>query len=235
MDRLKPYREANPNATWVEWINSAYFNKVCLSCTGFYKLDCLNYDWNTNSGNKFNYFSTGAGCTEVEIDCLTGEHKVLRTDIVVDVGKSLNPGIDIGQIEGAFMQGYGLYVLEEVQYSDNGLLRSTNLNNYRIPAIFDIPTQFNVALLKGSSNPKAIYSSKGVGEPPLMLAASVFFAIRGAIESARVEKGIGHSFEFFSPATAKRIRHAIGQYDFEMFTGVLKSFSGEKPNLSKTK
>ncbi|KAI0221791.1 Xanthine dehydrogenase/oxidase, partial [Lamellibrachia satsuma] len=109
---LKPFKTAAPEDGWEKWVLAAYFDRVSLSATGFYHTPGLCYNWKTNSGRAFNYFTFGAGCSEVEIDCLTGDHVVLRSDIVMDVGRSLNPGVDIGQIEGAFVQGYGLFVLE---------------------------------------------------------------------------------------------------------------------------
>merc|ERR1719318_1345042 len=105
-------------------------------------------DWKTSKGRPFSYFSYGAAVSEVEIDCLTGDHQVLRTDIVMDVGKSLNPAIDIGQIEGGFIQGYGLYTLEDLKISPDGVVYSRGPGLYKIPAMSDIPSQMNVTLLK---------------------------------------------------------------------------------------
>jgi len=133
---------------------------------------------------------------------------VLRTDIVMDVGKSLNPAIDIGQIEGAFTQGYGLFVLEEQKYSPTGYLYNRGPGAYKIPSFSNIPIEFNVTLLKDAPNPKAVYSSKGIGEPPLCLSLSVFFAIKEAIQAERKEAGLDGSFRLDSPATAERIRMA---------------------------
>lgn len=141
-------------------MQKAYFDGVSLSATGFYKTPGLNYKWATNSGTLFNYYTYGVGCSEVEIDTLTGDHKVLRTDIVMDLGESLNPAIDIGQIEGAFMQGYGLFILEEIMYSPTGTTYTRGPGSYKLPGFGDIPAEFNVSLLKGVSNPRAVYSSK---------------------------------------------------------------------------
>jgi xanthine dehydrogenase/oxidase len=135
----------------------------------------------------FDYFAYGVGVSVVEIDCLTGDHTVLRTDIVMDVGESLNPAIDVGQIEGAFMQGYGLFVMEQMMHTPSGRIVTQGPGAYKLPSAGDIPASLNVSLLRGSSNPRAVYSSKAVGEPPLFLAASVFFAIRRAIIAARKE------------------------------------------------
>jgi xanthine dehydrogenase/oxidase len=206
MDRLQPYIQANPDGVWKDWVEKAYFDRISLSATGFYRTPPQTYDPVLNEGKKFEYFTFGVACTEVEIDCLTGDHTVLQTDIVMDVGKSLNPAIDIGQIEGAFVQGYGLYVLEELKYTSDGYLLTKGPGNYKIPSLTCIPITLNVTLLKESSNPKAVYSSKGIGEPPFGLASAVFFAIKDAIASARKDAGLSGMFHLDSPATAERIR-----------------------------
>ncbi|CAH1790691.1 unnamed protein product [Owenia fusiformis] len=207
-DRLQPFVKAKPEGTWNDWVNAAYFDRVSLSASGFYKTPNLGYDWETNSGNPFNYFSFGAAVSEVEIDCLTGDHKVLKTDIVMDLGSSLNPVIDIGQIEGAFAQGYGLFTLEQHKYSPNGTLLTRGPGAYKIPGFGDVPIEFNVTLLKDSPNPKAVYSSKAIGEPPLILASTVFYAIKHAITSARADTGVTGVFRLDSPASSERIRMA---------------------------
>ena len=208
MKRLQPLINENPEGNWEDWIQKAYMNRIQLSATGFYRTPDIGYSLETNSGTPFNYFTYGVACTEVEIDCLTGDHQVLRTDIVMDLGESLNPAIDIGQIEGAFMQGYGLFTLEELVYSPNGALLSRGPGAYKIPGFSDIPRKFNVSLLKGAPNPRAVYSSKAVGEPPLFLACSAFFAIKEAIKAAREDMKIFGKFRFDAPATAARIRMA---------------------------
>eukprot|EP00794_Sanderia_malayensis_P018318 gene18318-biopygen12265 len=204
--RLKPFRKEN--VSWEEAVHSAYFARVSLFATGFYATPNLNYDWNTNSGRLFAYHTTGAACSVVEIDCLTGDHQVLKTDIVMDVGQSLNPAIDIGQIEGAFTQGYGLFMMEQLVHSPSGVLLTRGPGAYKIPSFNDVPTEFNVSLLKGSLNPHAVYSSKAIGEPPLFLASSVFFAAKDAIIAARDERGLSSLFQLDAPATCERIRMA---------------------------
>ncbi|XP_044734531.1 xanthine dehydrogenase isoform X2 [Chrysoperla carnea] len=208
MERLKPYKEKNPKGKWEDWVNAAYFDRVSLSTTGFYKTPIDGYNWATGTGTPFNYFTYGFASTEVEIDCLTGDHKVLKTDIVMDLGESLNPAIDIGQIEGAFMQGYGLFCIEELLYSPTGTLYTRGPGAYKLPGFGDIPTEFNVSLLKGAPNPRAVYSSKAVGEPPLFLASSAFFAIKEAIASAREDAGVEKHFKLDAPATCAKIRMA---------------------------
>ncbi|XP_053568605.1 xanthine dehydrogenase/oxidase [Bombina bombina] len=208
LKRLEPYKESNPNGSWENWITAAYVDRVSLSATGFYKIPGIDYDPVKYEGNPHSYFCYGAACSEVEIDCLTGDHTNIRTDVVMDVGTSLNPAIDIGQVEGAFVQGIGYFTLEELRYSPDGFLYSRGPGMYKIPSFGDIPTEFNVSLLRNSPNTKAIYSSKAVGEPPFFLSASVFYAIKDAITSARAESGITGPFRLDSPATPERIRNA---------------------------
>lgn len=134
--------------------------------------------------------------------------QVLKTDIVMDLGESLNPAIDIGQVEGGFIQGYGLFTIEDLMYSPTGTLYTRGPGAYKIPGFADIPLEFNVSLLKGASNPRAVYSSKAVGEPPLFLASSIFFAIKEAVKAARSDMNLKGYFRFDSPATSARIRMA---------------------------
>ena len=121
----------------------------------------IGYDFATNSGSPFRYFTFGAACSVVEVDCLTGNHRVLRTDVVMDLGESINPAIDIGQVEGGFVQGLGLFTLEEPLFSPaTGQVITRGPSNYKIPSADDIPEEFNVSLLRGCPNPHAVYSSK---------------------------------------------------------------------------
>uniref|UniRef100_A0A8B9KDR4 Xanthine dehydrogenase/oxidase n=1 Tax=Astyanax mexicanus TaxID=7994 RepID=A0A8B9KDR4_ASTMX len=208
LQRLKPYKTSKPKGNWEDWVTAAYFDRVNLSANGFYRTPDLGYSFETNSGRPFNYFTYGVTASEVEIDCLTGSHKNLHTSIVMDVGKSLNPALDIGQVEGAFMQGVGLFTLEELRYSPQGYLYTRGPGMYKIPAFGDIPTQLKVSLLRDAPNERAIFSSKAVGEPPLFLAASIFYAIKDAISAARAESGLSGPFRLDSPATPERIRNA---------------------------
>jgi len=210
MDRLAPLRrQMDPNTTWEQLIRKAYFDRIDLSAHGFYKTPNLWFDWETGTGRPFAYYNYGAACSEVEIDCLTGDMTVLRTDIVMDVGESLNPAIDIGQIEGAFIQGMGLFTLEEVVIFSDGRMFTKGPSTYKLPGFKDIPLQFNIHLLKDAPNPFCVHSSKGIGEPPLFLASSVFFAIKDAISYARnCSEDAGHKgwFPLSSPATCEKIR-----------------------------
>ncbi|XP_023475059.2 xanthine dehydrogenase/oxidase isoform X1 [Equus caballus] len=224
LKRLEPFKRKNPSGSWEDWVIAAYQDAVSLSATGFYKAPEVTYSFETNSGYLFNYFSYGVACSEVEIDCLTGDHKNLRTDIVMDVGSSLNPAIDIGQVEGAFVQGLGLFTLEELQYSPEGSLYTRGPSTYKIPTFGSIPIEFRVSLLRDSPNKKAIYASKAVGEPPLFLAASIFFAIKDAIHAARAQHKDYNRKELFrldSPATQEKIRNAcVDKFATMCVTGV---------------
>ena len=124
----------------------------------------IGFDWDKNAGMPFSYFCYGAACAEVEIDVLTGDSTLLRADIVMDVGASLNPAIDIGQVEGAFVQGCGLFMLEEVWFGPQGTLRTFGPGNYKIPGFKDIPIEMHVSLLRNAPNARAVHSSKAVGE-----------------------------------------------------------------------
>ncbi|CAG8518867.1 9601_t:CDS:10 [Paraglomus occultum] len=209
-ERLKPYREKHPKASFKEICNKAYMDRINLSANGFYKTPDIGYNWDTNEGLMFFYFTTGVAATEVEIDVLTGEHQILRTDLCMDIGRSLNYAIDVGQIEGAFVQGVGWCTIEEMLYFPNGHVFTKGPSNYKLPGFRDIPQDFRISTLKDVkySHLKTIHSSKGIGEPPLFLGSSVFFAIRDAIGHARKSQGIKESFSLISPATPERIRMA---------------------------
>jgi len=164
-------------------IKFAHFKQVSLSSTGFYRTPDIYFDRQTGQGKPFYYFSYGMSVSEVEIDTLTGQHKLLRTDIIQDVGDSINEGIDRGQIEGGFVQGLGWVTTEELKWDKKGNLLTHSPDTYKIPTVNDIPKIFNVELLKDVPNPGTIRRSKAVGEPPLMLALSVWLAIKDAISA----------------------------------------------------
>ncbi|XP_072526962.1 aldehyde oxidase 5 [Salminus brasiliensis] len=208
MGRLEPVRKKNPGRTWQQLVVEAYCQKVSLSATGFFMGPHTGVDWERSEGTAYYYFTFGACCSEVEVDCLTGDHRTIRTDIVMDVGRSLNPALDIGQVEGGFVQGLGLYTIEELHFAPDGALRTRGPSDYKIPALVDIPRSLNTHLLANAHNPHAIYSSKGIGEPPVFFGCTVFFAIKDAIAAARRERGLSESFSLSSPATAEKIRLA---------------------------
>jgi xanthine dehydrogenase large subunit len=160
---------------------AAHEARVPLSATGFYRTPDINWNKQTQSGTPFYYFAYGAAVAEVAVDTLTGETQLLRVDILHDVGTSLNPAIDLGQIEGGFLQGVGWLTSEELYWDDAGELRTHAPSTYKIPTARDWPAAARVDLLPAAPNAAdSIYRSKAVGEPPLMLALSVFHAIRDA-------------------------------------------------------
>ncbi|XP_006889201.1 PREDICTED: aldehyde oxidase-like [Elephantulus edwardii] len=205
MARLQPIIRENPEGKWEEWITKAFAESISLSATGYFKGYQTNMDWEKGKGEAFPYFVYGAACSEVEVDCLTGAHKLLRTDIFMDAAFSINPAIDIGQVEGAFIQGMGLYTIEELKYSPEGVLLSRGPDDYQIPTVTEIPEEIYVTLVH-SQNPIAIYSSKGLGEAGMFLGSSVLFAIYDAVTAARKERGLTKIFPMNSPVTPELIR-----------------------------
>ncbi|MCB1496795.1 MAG: xanthine dehydrogenase molybdopterin binding subunit [Bauldia sp.] len=184
----------------------AYRNRVSLSSTGFYKTPKITWDREKATGQPFFYFAYGAACSEVTIDTMTGEMRVNRVDILHDVGKSLNPAIDIGQIEGGFVQGMGWLTTEELVWDSAGRLMTHAPSTYKIPTASDVPEDFRVALYEsGGNRADTIYRSKAVGEPPLMLATSVFSAILDAIIS--LKPAVMPRLD--APATPEAIMRAI--------------------------
>jgi len=214
VQHLRPFREGNPNASWEEIIGKAYQTRTQLAAFGFYNTSPLEYDPDTNTGTVFNYLTNGVGCSLVELNCLTGAFKVLRTDIVMDVGRSLNPAIDIGQIEGAFVQGLGYATMEEMVHGPDGEILNKNLGDYKIPTLADMPKELRVSLLRGArTEEESVYSSKGIGEPPLSLAVSVVCALREAVASYRRDHAEADDRQadlppLKIPLTAERLRMA---------------------------
>ncbi|MFY2507547.1 xanthine dehydrogenase molybdopterin binding subunit [Vibrio pectenicida] len=193
--------------TFEAFIQEAYFNQISLSSTGFYRTPKIHYDREKARGRPFYYYAYGAACSEVIIDTLTGEYKLLRVDILHDVGASLNPAIDIGQIEGGFIQGVGWLTTEELSWNDQGRLTTNGPASYKIPAITDMPIEFNTQLLQNHTNPEdTVFHSKAVGEPPFMLAISVWSALKDAIASIATK---GSSPTLHTPATPERVLMAI--------------------------
>ena len=171
---------------FAELARLAWFARTSLSATGFYKTPKIRYDRSTFSGRPFYYYAYGAAVSEVIIDTLTGEHRTLRVDILHDCGQSLNPAIDIGQIEGGFVQGMGWLTSEELWWDEQGALGTHAPSTYKIPTSSDVPDDFRVEMLESAANrEKTVFRSKAVGEPPLMLSLSVFLALRDAVAAAR--------------------------------------------------
>lgn len=171
------------HTSFAELANFAYKKQVSLSSTGFYKTPDLFFDRQEGKGKPFHYFAYGMSVSEVELDVLTGQHRLLRTDILHDAGKSLNPAIDKGQVEGAFVQGLGWVTMEELKYSAKGALLSHSPDTYKIPTIGDIPEDFRVKLTDFTPQPDNIKQSKAIGEPPFIHGLSVFFALKDAVSA----------------------------------------------------
>jgi len=188
-------------------VGEAYLDRVQLWSDGFYATPGLHWDKETMQGNPFYYFAYGAAVSEVVIDTLTGEWKLLRADVLHDVGRSLNPAVDIGQVEGAFIQGMGWLTMEElVWHPQTGLLMTHAPSTYKIPTANDCPPEFNVQLFEGDNVEDSIHRSKAVGEPPLLLPFSVFFAIRDAIAATGRPRVVP---PLQAPATSEAILRAI--------------------------
>ena len=165
---------------WADLIQAAYLNRVSLSATGFYKTPDIHFDRATGKGQPFYYYAFGVACSEVVVDTTTGEYRLSQVDILHDVGRSLNPALDQGQIEGGFVQGLGWLTTEELLWNEAGHLISNSPSNYKIPTAFDIPDHFKVTLFQEDNPEATVFHSKAVGEPPLMLAISVWCALRDA-------------------------------------------------------
>jgi xanthine dehydrogenase large subunit len=193
--------------TFTELVRRAYFARISLSSTGYYRTPEIHYDRARHQGRPFYYYAYGAACSEVVIDTLTGENKVTRVDILHDVGRSLNPAVDLGQIEGGFIQGMGWLTTEELVFDDTGSLQTHAPSTYKIPAAGDRPDAFNMAIWeRGENREPTIHRSKAVGEPPLMLAISVFSALTDAVASAADHRVMPN---LDAPATPERILAAV--------------------------
>ena len=185
----------------------AHLKRVSLSATGFYATPKIHYDRARHQGRPFFYFAYGAAIAEVAIDTLTGEHRVLRVDVLHDVGRSLNPAIDLGQIEGGFIQGMGWLTTEELVFGADGRLLTHAPSTYKIPCAGDRPPVMNLWLWDGDNVEPSIHRSKAVGEPPLMLAISVFSALGQAVAAAAGPEAAGR---LDAPATPERVLKALG-------------------------
>ncbi|MFI1286374.1 xanthine dehydrogenase molybdopterin binding subunit [Streptomyces sp. NPDC020858] len=196
---------------WDDLVRTAYFQRVQLSAAGFYRTEGLHWDAKAFHGSPFKYFSYGAAAAEVEVDGFTGAYRIRRVDIVHDVGDSLSPMIDIGQVEGGFVQGAGWLTLEDLRWDtgdgpNRGRLLTQAASTYKLPSFSEMPEEFNVRLLENATEEGAVYGSKAVGEPPLMLA----FSVREALRQAAAAFGpVGISVELASPATPEAVYWAI--------------------------
>ncbi len=199
----------NKNFEFKKIIKEAYLNRVSLSSTGFYSTPKINFDKKNFKGRPFLYFCYGAAVSEVCVDTLTGENVLERVDIIHDVGKAINPALELGQIEGGFVQGQGWLTIEELNWKPNGQITTFSPSTYKIPAVSDIPKIFNVEIFKEGINiEKVVNKAKTTGEPPLMLAMSVFYAIKDAIASVGNYNIIP---EIDAPATPEKILMSINK------------------------
>lgn len=202
-----------PELGWAELVAAAYVQRVQLFAAGFHRTEGLHWDSSTMQGSPFKYFSYGVAATEVEVDGFTGASRVLRVDIVHDVGDSLSPLVDIGQVEGAFVQGAGWLTLEDLRWDESdgpfrGRLLTGSAGTYKLPSFSEMPDDFRVALLERAHEDGAVYGSKAVGEPPLMLA----FSVREALRQAAAAFGpAGTAVDLASPATPEAVFWAIEQ------------------------
>ncbi|TFL10220.1 xanthine dehydrogenase molybdopterin binding subunit [Pusillimonas caeni] len=196
-NRVIPFREL---------VQKAYMARVPLWSSGFYKTPKIHYDMKTLTGRPFYYFVYAAACSEVVIDTLTGENRLLRTDILYDAGRPINPAVDLGQIEGGFIQGAGWLTSEELWWDEQGALKTHAPSTYKIPSVSDCPDHFKVEFFDNGNTENNIYQSKAMGEPPLPLAISVFLAIRDAIASVAELRA---DIPLDAPATAERILQTL--------------------------
>ncbi len=211
MTRLQPVRAEHPDESWEQIVAAAYHQRIQLWASGFYKTEGLSWDATTMTGSPFKYFAYGAAVSEVEVDGFTGGYTTRRVDIVHDVGDSLSPLVDLGQIEGGFVQGAGWLTLEDLRWDTSdgpgrGRLTTQAASTYKLPSFSEMPTEFNVALLERAHEDGAVYGSKAVGEPPLMLAFSVREALRDACAAFGAPRA---TVELASPATPEAVYWAL--------------------------
>ncbi|MGO2551453.1 MAG: molybdopterin cofactor-binding domain-containing protein, partial [Glutamicibacter arilaitensis] len=196
---------------WKEVVNAAYFQRIQLSAAGYYRTEGLHWDLSRMTGSPFKYFAYGVAASEVEVSRFDGSYVLRRVDIVHDVGDSLSPLVDLGQIEGGFVQGTGWLTLEDLRWDTSdgpgrGRVATAAASTYKIPSFSEMPEVFNVSLLQKAHEEGAVYGSKAVGEPPLMLA----FSVREALRQAVAEFGLaGQPVELASPATPEAVFWAI--------------------------
>jgi len=198
---------------------AAYTQRVPLFAHGYYRTPDIHFDRATGRGKPFHYFAFGAAVSEVEIDRFTGDYRLRRVDILEDVGDSVSPIIDRGQIEGGFIQGMGWLTLEELLWDDQGRLATAGASTYKLPSWSEMPEDFRVNFLQGATQPAVVFGSKAVGEPPLMLAISVREAIRDAVAAF----GAGDVVTFDSPATPERVFFAVRRVRTERLSAEARS------------
>ncbi|CAI4229316.1 unnamed protein product [Auanema sp. JU1783] len=211
MEQIDPLRKEKSNLSWPEIALEAYKQQLPLQASENIKINRKKYGIEENSPT---YFTTGAACVVLELDCLTGDHVVTSVDIVMDVGKSLNPALDIGQIEGAFVQGYGQFVSESIPYDlDSGRPLLDSIAKYKAPTPYMVPRQFRVKLMKdGPGFPEQVYSSKGIGEPPIMLSVACYTALLDAVHAFLSDKKGNTEFvQHDAPLTRNKLLEILHQ------------------------
>lgn len=205
--RLDDVQTRYPDFDWPKLVKAAYMERVPLGERGFYATPRIDWDWTSGQGHPFLYFTMGTACSEVLIDRFTGELKVLRSDVLMDIGKPLNPGIDRGQLVGGFIQGLGWVTTEDLRYTDKGVLLSHSPTTYKIPNVNDLPEHFSVDWID-VENPVNIKGSKAVGEPPLLMAISVWCAVKHALRFV----SNGEVPQLRLPATNEEILMRLTEY-----------------------
>jgi len=200
-----------PQLTFAEVVGAAYLQRVQLFAAGYYRTEGLHWDAARSQGSPFKYFAYGAAAAEVEVDGFTGAHRLRRVDIVHDVGDSLSPLLDIGQIEGGYVQGVGWLTMEELRWDTGdgptrGRLQTPSASTYKLPSFSELPDELHVRLFEDAHEDGAVYGSKAVGEPPFLLAFSAREALRQAVAAFGSE---GHIVELGSPATPEAVFWAI--------------------------
>jgi len=203
--RVFPRARPQAAVSFADTVQQAYLQRIPLFSSGYYRTPHIHFDRETGRGNPFHYFAYGAAVSEVQVSGFTGQYQILRCDLLQDVGDSLSPLVDKGQIEGGFIQGLGWLTTEELVWNDRGAFLSSGASTYKLPTLGECPPVFNVTLLERAAEPGVIYGSKAVGEPPLMLALSVREALRAAIAAF----GSGGIVELASPATPEAVFWAI--------------------------
>jgi len=198
-------RESAKHVSFAEVVGQAYLARVPLFATGYYSTPNIHYDKEKGIGKPFHYYAYGAAVSEVEVDGFTGQYHLRRTDILHDVGESLSPLVDRGQVEGGFIQGVGWLTTEELVWTAAGVLASSGASTYKLPTLAEVPPDLRVDFLPRAAEPGVVYGSKAVGEPPLMLAISVREALRAAIAAFSE----GGTIELASPATPEAVFWAI--------------------------
>jgi xanthine dehydrogenase large subunit len=204
---------SHESVPWEDIVNQAYFQRVQLWAAGFYRTEGLHWDSSVMQGSPFKYFAYGAAASEVEVDGFTGAYRLRRVDIVHDVGDSLSPLVDLGQVEGGFVQGAGWLTLEDLRWEERdgprrGALATHAASTYKLPSFSEMPEVFNVTLLEKAAEEGVVYGGKAVGEPPLMLA----FSVREALRQAAAAFGPpGTSVDLASPATPEAVYWAVEQ------------------------